>query len=369
MDKGGTEKATLDLINHFNTDKYDVSLIKFFPGGEYNQNVNKKIKNKTRYPIMLFMKNSNKVQHKLKWWGRLLFERMPGKISHKYLIGSKYDIEIACGFYYPTIFISNSPKAKKISWIHMDYNIDKSPIGNFTKEEGQDFYSKIDRIVCVSKDCENGFNRKFGLPYKTQTIYNLIDKESISRKAEEFIPDFDKNIPTIVTVGRLTWQKGYDRLLEIHKELIEEGVQHKLYIIGEGEDYDSLKEYIDNNDLGETAILLGYKSNPYPYIKEADIIVCSSRHESFSLVVAEAIALEKPIVSTKCVGPIELLGNGEYGMLTDNDNNSLKKGIKCLLTNKEVVNRLETNVKVRKELLDKNVIIKQWEDLIDNLLK
>lgn len=366
LNRGGTEKATVDLINNLNYDKYDVTLIKFFPGGEYNNDVRAEVKNKTIYPIISFFNWNKKLRHKVNWWGRNFFNRLPGKIRHKLLIGNQYDIEIACGYFFPTRFIEDSPKAKKISWVHMDYEIDRSDIGRFSKEEGQKFFGKMDKIVCVSKQCEEKFNQKFDMKDKTVTRYNIIDTKQILQKAEEIVEkDFKDDYPNVITIGRLTWQKGFDRLLRVHKQLIDEGIIHNLYIIGEGEEYENLLEYIKEYKLNETVLLLGYKSNPYPYIKNADIFVCSSRHESFSLVVAESLVLGTPVLSTSCAGPNELLDHGKYGMIVENGEEYLYEGLKQILTKIELRQELKQKAFERKSFFDTKNAVRRWEEILD----
>lgn len=366
LNKGGTEKATLDLINNLDYSKYDITLIRFFPGGEYNKLVNKKIKNKVRYPIMLLFRWNKKILNLCDRFGRKFYNIIPGKISHKILIGDKYDIEIACGFYFPTKLISYSKNAKKISWVHMDYTIDKSEIGSFNQQQGRDFFSKIDKIVCVSKECEKKFNDKFKLFDKTTHLYNIVDVNNIITKAEQFKPSYNYGKFNIVAVGRLTWQKGFDRLLEVHFQLINQGIDHCLYIIGEGEERDRLRKYIKDNKLEQTAFLLGYKENPYPYVKNANLYVCSSRHESFSLTVAESIVLETPVISTRCAGPTELLDNGKYGILA-NDNRDLKESIKYLISDKKAYFDYKEKVKGRKKFFDIDRSVGEWEQLLDNI--
>lgn len=366
LNRGGTEKATLDLINNLNYEKYDVTLIKFFPGGEYNKKVNTEVKNITRYPILNLFKWNSKLEHRVKWWGRNFFDRIPGKIAHKILIGNKYDIEIACGYYFPTKIIENSPKAKKISWVHMDYTIDKSIIGEFTKEEGQKFFGKMDKIVCVSKECEEKFNQKFDMCDKTITRYNIIDVKTIIKKANEKLDvGFDSNCINVVSIGRLTWQKGYDRLLRVHKKLLDIGIRHKLYIIGEGEEKGKLSEYILDNDLKNSVYLLGYKENPYPYIKNADLFVCSSRHESFSLVVAESLVIGTPVISTACTGPKELLNDGEYGVITENNENDLFEGLRRVLIDEEYRKEMSYKSLDRRKFFDTKNAVERWEEILD----
>ncbi|MDA3733964.1 glycosyltransferase [Niameybacter massiliensis] len=140
----------------------------------------------------------------------------------------------------------------------------------------------------------------------------------------------------VVTVGRLVWEKGYERLIKIHARLIKEGIRHTLTIIGEGVLHAELEKVIQNLGVGASCKLLGAKSNPLPYMKQADLFVCSSISEGLSGVVVESMYLNKPIVATRSIGPSELLQEGVYGLLVDNTEEGLYDGIKRMLQDKEL---------------------------------
>lgn len=360
FNRGGTEKATLDLINNLDPNKYDLTLIQFFPYGEYRKQLKSYIHKKS---IMLFKEYFSNF---ISWRGRRFFEKLDGKLAHKILIGDGYDIEIACGYEFPTKLISHSKCSKKISWVHMDVSLDKNKVPDMTKEEGQEYFKNIDKIVCVSKDCERKFNEKFGLQDKTSVCYNVVLAEEILEKSKDKTFEFEKENINIVATGRLTKPKGFDRLLKVHNKLIDEGCKHNLYIIGEGEEYETLKQYIKETGIEDTAFLLGYKSNPYPYIKEADIFVCSSRQESFSLVVAESLILGTPVVSTLCTGPVELLNNGEYGLITENDEEALYEGLKKVICDKALREKLSAKALARREFFDSKNSVANWEKILDD---
>ena len=143
-------------------------------------------------------------------------------------------------------------------------------------------------------------------------------------------------------------------------------MKYELWIIGVGAEEESLREYILKNNLSNVK-LLGYKSNPYKYIKASDLFVCSSRAEGFSTVVSEAIVLEKPIIATKCSGMKELLGeNEEYGIVCENSTNALYASIKKILEEKNEYDLLKEKIKERKEIFDIDKSIKRIEQLLLN---
>ena len=112
--------------------------------------------------------------------------------------------------------------------------------------------------------------------------------------------------------------------------------------------------------------LLGYKKNPYKYIRNSDLFVCSSRAEGFSTVVSEAIILEKPIVTTECSGMRELLGdNSEYGIICENNTKALYESLLKVLSNKELYLELKEKIIERKNIFDINKTIKDIEEFIE----
>lgn len=195
-------------------------------------------------------------------------------------------------------------------------------------------YSNYDNIITVSKTAEISFKKVYGQVGEIATIYNPIDVDDIKISGNESIVEYNRDVPNIVTVGRLVTQKGYDILLKVMKKLNEDGFNFKLRILGEGEQKEELEDFIKQNHLQKNVELIGFKKNPYPYIASSDLFVCSSRSEGYSLVIAEALVLGIPVVSTYCSGPNELLGEGKYGMLLANneEGTGLYEGLKQLLT-------------------------------------
>ena len=131
-------------------------------------------------------------------------------------------------------------------------------------------------------------------------------------------------------------------------ELKNENVKFDLSILGTGNEYDKLKKYIEANNLGDCVHLLGFVSNPYPFLAAADLFVCSSRAEGYSTVVTEALILGVPVVTTNCSGMMELLGeHGEYGMIVENNSKCLKEALAEVLTSKDKLSELKKKALAR----------------------
>ena len=156
-----------------------------------------------------------------------------------------------------------------------------------------------------------------------------------------------------------------NRLLRVFKRLNDEGLDLQLSIIGSGEKYNELNNYIEQNNLKNKVFLLGYRENPYKYVKNSDLFVCSSISEGFSLVIGEAMAIGVPVISVDCPGVNEVLGFGEYGMLVNNDEDSLCNGIKMLNDNKKLYDTYRTKAIERGRMFSIGEFIEEIEGILN----
>lgn len=185
----------------------------------------------------------------------------------------------------------------------------------------------------------------YGPVAETAIVYNCYDDAEILHKAEKQVPE--EEVRTIIAVGRLTAQKGFDRLLRVHKRLIDAGIRYQLKILGEGEDRKALETFVEQNGLTDTVALCGFQENPYPMLKNAAFYVCSSRYEGFSTTVIESLILGTPVVTTDCTGMQEILGDSEYGLITANDDEAFYEGVKRMLTEPGLLEHYAEQAKIR----------------------
>lgn len=382
---GGAEKVLVDLVNNLNNNKYDITVMTIIDVGELRSKLNKDIKYKTtirlRKSEVKKCKEQNKSGSLLNSGGKFkilmakiyakIWKYMPTKIFYKIFIKEKYDIEIAFleGICAKVISSSNNPNSQKYAWIHVDLINQKKSEGVFKNiNDEKNVYSKFNNIVCVSKVVKEQFIKKFDFePEKVLVKYNAIDKNEIIKKSKEECDYIRDNSFLICSVGRLNAQKAYDRLLRIHKKLIDASYDIKLLIIGEGTAKQELEEYIKENSLENTVKLLGFKSNPYKYIANADLFVCSSIAEGFSTVVSEAIILGIPIVTTECSGMKEMLGsNNEYGIVTENSEEALYIGIKKILDDEKLYKHYKQRIIERKSMFELNRLVERVDKLLED---
>jgi glycosyltransferase involved in cell wall biosynthesis len=361
---GGAEKVLSDLVKKLDKSRYDITVVTVVNGGIYEDEVRN---NCNYYSILpdptkcntLFEKLFYKMGYKLLYW-------VPTSWIYKCFINGKFDIEIGFIEGFATKVISNSmnKKSKKIAWVHVD-PVNQAYADKYYRniKHQKECYKRFDNIVCVSESVKRAFGKKMFKDKKLVVKYNPVDKEEIIKKSKENCEIKKPNKLLIGTVGRLTSQKGYDRLLRIVKSLKSDGINLELWILGEGEERPVLEKYIFDNNLQDSVKLLGFKENPYKYLTLCDLFVCSSRAEGFSLAIAEAITLELPVLSTDCAGPSELLGFGSYGLVVDNNETSLLNGIKSLVLDKSELAVFKKKSTERKKVFEIEVAIKEIEEI------
>lgn len=363
--EGGVSKVLLDLLENINRDKYDITVMTLYNQGIYIDSVKKYAKYKYCFDIPDADDNSLKAKLYRKYWGGML--RLPESFMYKWFVKGKYDIEIAFMHGWSTKFISgsNNKNSKKIAWVHVDLVTWNRVDGVFKNlEHHKNAYSKFNEVLCVSKIVKDGVEKKYGVK-NAKVIYNPINREKILKLSNEKIDDIKfTNKFKLVSVGRLSKQKGYDRLLRVFKRLNDEGLDLQLSIIGSGEKYNELNNYIEQNNLKNKVFLLGYRENPYKYVKNSDLFVCSSISEGFSLVIGEAMAIGVPVISVNYPGPNEVLEFGKYGMLVNNDENSLCNGIKMLNDNKKLYDTYRTKAIERGRMFSIEGFIEELEEIL-----
>lgn len=381
---GGAEKVLVNLANNMDKTKFDVTVMTVINTGIFKESLDESVNYKYIFnvPKINFGKKKNnnnksgsllgKSSKIISFLGRVysnMWKYMPVKFFYKIFITDLYDVEVAYleGICAKIISGSKNKDSKKISWIHVDIiNQRKSEFVFKNIQEEKKCYDTFNEIVCVSNVVKEQFIKKLDISCdKVSVKYNPIDSKEVISKSQESVLDLKKpNKFVFCSIGRLITQKGYDRLLKVHNDLINQGFPHELWIIGEGNKKVQLEQYITDNKLHGSVKLLGFKENPYKYLKMADAFVCSSRAEGFSTVASEATILGIPIVTVDCSGMKELLGNNnEYGLVTKNTEEDLLEGMKLYLENKKLYDHYSKQIKIRSNMFDLNELIKDIEGL------
>ena len=253
-------------------------------------------------------------------------------LNHAISINTEFDL--ALDFYgygnFMTAFIAKKVKAKqKATWIH---SITLTGIN-----KTYSYFSDYNKIYCVSHATQNAFNNEYSqYQDKTEVLYNFIDVDQIIKYSNLPINfSFDKNYFTIITVGRLAPEKGFDIAILSAKEILNKGYDFRWYFIGWGSEETQLQKMITDNNLQREVIILGQKENPMPYIKMANLYVQPSRNEGFGLTIAEALVLKKTIIASDIDSFREQIQSGENGYLVPVDPDSFANCIIDLMTSKK----------------------------------
>ena len=336
---GGAEKVLTVLLKHIDKTRFDVTLCTVVETGVYMDEVKKYVS------CTSILGNPNRKTFLGKAWYRFkykcVYNWLPLIWVYRLCVPHGNDVEVAFveGFATKLMAASSNKQAKKLAWVHTDLINNhwiESICQNITEERL--YYQKYDQIIGVSKQVTNSVQHLYHLK-NVITCYNPIESDVILKWAEENIslPPKKESL-RLVSVGRFVPQKAFDRLLRVVNRLYKEGFSLELWLLGDGEQRPLLEQYIRDENLEAIVTLWGFQTNPYPYLQQSDLFVCSSVSEGYSTAVTEALIIGLPVVTTVCSGMDELLDNGTYGIITENDEGALYEGVKRCFTQSDLLN-------------------------------
>lgn len=350
---GGAEKILIDILSKLDSEIFEITLLVLQNEGVYTNKIPSNIK--TFY-----------ISDYIQLGYIFYYVKEDPEFFYNYvmenIVKEKFDVEVAFLEGYATKFIaySTNKNSKKIAWVHIDMFTLHWTKPLFEEQEECCCYNKFDDVVFVSNDAREGFLKLFNNNSRNHVIYNPIISNNIINQSMEENIIFDKF--TIISIGRLDYPKGFDRLIKAHAKLVKK-YEHQLVILGEGRLKDELKNLINQLGVSDSVILKGFVANPYPYLKAADLFISSSLNEGYPLVVCEAIILEKPIICTNVSGSSEIL-DGKYGLLCDNSEEGILNSLEYVISNKEELISLKEKSKIGKKSLNYKKIIKEIESLL-----
>ena len=356
---GGAEKVLVNLVNHLDPEKFDITVTALFGGGVNEQFLKPHIRYRAVFP-KAFPGNS----HVMKLFSP---ERL-----HRLCVKERYDIEVSYleGPSARIISGCEDPDTKLVSWIHIEqHTTQKAALSFRTPAEAIRCYNRFHQTVCVSDTVKQDFCRIFDFQKPCRVLYNTNESEQIRSLANEQVEQgtFDDQKIKLVCVGKLSKNKGTDRLLRIHHRLKNEGFPTHLYLLGVGPLEQELRNYARENGLEESVTFLGYQTNPYRYVAKCDLFVCASHAEGFSTAATEALILGTPVCTVEVSGMREMLGDNEYGLITENDEEALYQGIKTLLDDPELLAHYRAQAALRGEKFSTTKTVKAVEQMLLNL--
>lgn len=363
---GGAERAQVTLANKLARAGYDVTIVIWLPKFDYQSELDERVR-------LVYKAPDKHLGNRIPYIRRRFYDdtmwagRASARQFHRYYVGRRrYDVEIAFFYSWAVKIVSGTPnrRAMRIAWIHQDFR-GLSEDNYRRRLELADEYASMDKIVCVSNEARKGYVQAFGDKDNITTIYNLLPIDEIRRKAEEK-PEVavSKARFHIVQVARFDDRtKGQLRMIDAIEKLRADGRDVSLALVGRGEQITMLTDAIKQKNLEDFVSVVDGKTNPYPYIKEADLLVCASYTEGYNLTVAEALILGVPALSTDCAGPIEILDGGKYGMIVENSAEGLIGGISQLYDDPALLAGYAEKAKLRQDFFDEDKLFKQITDL------
>lgn len=332
---GGAEKVLVDLLRNLSPEEYDLSLV-VVSGGE------------TISKLPPHVKVHDITGIRISWlrpFLQYIVYRLPDWLFCALFLRGKYDVEVAYLEGSPTKKIATlKTKAKKVAFVHQ--NVASSHLYNSCYKNAEACYKEYQKFhdVCfVSEQAKRGFETAVGLLSNARVLYNFIDTDLILKMAEDPCPiTYQTNGRKLISVGRLSEEKNYGRLLRAISKL-EEEYSLELWILGEGKERAALERMIQ--ELGIASVrLLGFRENPFVYMKNADLYVCASNTEGYNTAICEAVILGVPVITTDCAGMGEILENGRYGRIVENTDEALYLGLKQVLDDPQMYDDLKTAV-------------------------
>ncbi|MBB4806630.1 glycosyltransferase involved in cell wall biosynthesis [Chryseobacterium defluvii] len=364
MEMGGVEKVILSMLQNLDREKFAFTVCLNMNQGalrnEFPEYVRKVHITDGKED---FSKNS--VIQKLQLAKRRLklkqAEKSP-KIAES-LLNEKYDVEIAPTYAaFSSVLNSGNKSSKKIGWFHSDITIPKIQplVPEILRQIPQfDYFifgSQQTRDILVETYPE------LKLP-ENQVVLNAIPIEELKQKATAFKPELP-NKPVFVSVGRLHSRKGFHKLMEAHARLLKDGFDHHIIIIGDGEEMENLKKQAENLKVTHSFELLGSMMNPYPYVKNADFFILPSESESWPLIIADSLILQKPIISTNVGGIPEMIVHEKTGYLINYETDEMYDAMKKFMTDPDLIPGIRENLTTIEEQFDNQKIFDAVENII-----
>ena len=327
---GGVEKVLITLLKNFDYSCYSVELLLVYNEGVYLAEIPREVKVKYLYSKSLSFREKINYNLLAKFgidYGYKLmmiqkrFKRYDTIVSFVHGLSLKYHS-----------YIFNKG-IRNISWVHSDLYNWHSSIGCFFQEKQEkNAYNKMNKIVFVSNNVEKQFEKLYpDILISKEVILNPIEKDLIIQYRKDYKHYLKDRCFNIVSVGRLSSEKCFDRLIRLAKRLKDDYYNFEINIIGEGELRGDLEKLIVKNQVEDKVILVGFVKSPYDIVSKADLFVLPSFTEGYPLVLCEAFCLGLPVVATNVAGSSELIDNDKYGLLTEHDDESIYQAVKRMI--------------------------------------
>lgn len=362
MELGGIERSLIGLLDSIDYSRYETDLFLYSHHGPLFPLINPNVNILPEINELAWLRDSlfSKILHGAWYsamlrvakeicfpWKKMSFDQLIYKVNKRYFpeIYKEYDLAIC--FFRPFDMLASIIKAKKkAGWIHTDYRCAGENLMRIRED-----YSRLETIVAVSDGCARSFSSLFpNLRNRVITIENILPENYILQEAKKPIPPDEMHENAryrLLTVGRFSHPKNMDNIPDICRRIREAGIDIIWYLIGYGSEEDRIRQKINEFGMQKYVVILGKKSNPYPYISRCDVYVQPSRYEGKSVSVREAQMLCKPVVITNYDTSGSQLEDGVDGVIVPMDNEGCANEIISLLRDQRKMENLKNNCSKR----------------------
>lgn len=348
---GGAERSLVNLLHELPESKYAVDILLFQKKGAL-------LKQLPRWVNVLETPNDlqalygptarSEKQIFTKVWGtavsRLARKTRKARAAYRWKnfycrklqeLYGQYDVAVAYGGSELMYYVADRVQAKrKLVWIHSDYRT-----GAYSAEDDAPYLARMDEIVSISQVCVDILKELFPqFQDKIHCIENITSSQLLEKRAEEFMPkEYIDGRWNLLTVGRLSGEKGIDLAVSAAAILKKAGLDFRWYVLGDGPMRKKLTKQIRQMGIEDSFLLLGNHSNPYPYMKHCTVLIQPSRWEGKSLVLDEAKILNTPIVATSYLTVKDQIDEGKEGLIVPMTPQGIADGVLRLVNNRELL--------------------------------
>lgn len=357
---GGIETALVNLLKYFDYDKYDVTLLVLKAELDMLDQIQPKCRvliadreetvtfqERYRYGRLFHLTEKSDAPsrlHKMMMWTVPIIRWAENRLYIRYIKKQMKNERFDTAVIYSDVAGETAIRAIKADKYLMFYHHGAMRHVYHDKIA----YKKCEKIISVSEHQAEAL-RKFNPRYsgKVTTIPNLTDVAGIQEKSLALTREqFDTTKFNIVSVGRVSHEKGMDLAVKACAELVTEGNDNiRWWIVGDGPAMQEVKKMIKELHMEEYVITVGMQKNPYPYIRQADLYVQPSRFEAFGLTILEAMILGKAVLATDTMGAHEIINDGKNGLICDVTGKGMAGQIKELILDLKKLAKLERAVR------------------------
>ncbi|TKG95414.1 glycosyltransferase [Puteibacter caeruleilacunae] len=362
---GGAERTLINLFKAIDYTRYEVHLVVVAKYGPYVKQVPQEVQTTYLFNSNLVVRILALLQKKTGWeW--LFKQRIQRKLGKQ-----TFDVGISfldSNFTNLLFFVEGIKR--RFTWVHSSYKSYRN-FARFYENKAyrekliKERYSRLDGICFVSHDALEEFKEVFGEYDDMRVVYNLIDSNGVLEKACVEKADKVDTRFQFVALGSLLPVKGFDRLIRAAKILKDQGEEFLVTIAGRGPEEDQLKKLVDENQLNNYISFAGFLSNPYSLLKSADAFVMSSVSEALPTVLCEAMILGKPTVVTNCSGCRELVEQGKYGLMAEQDDADLASKMSQYITNPELLEHFHKQSLERANIFNDQAMLAEYYDVFE----